>query len=230
MTTDRFLNDFAIRCFSDIADGDYIAARMASRAQLVVQYLWASQQAIEKYLKCVLLLHRIPAPRMFHNLASGLTLIEDSGKLKLDLTARTGQFIRYLDQLGRYRYFEVSNFAFGDDIVNLDRAVWELRRFCTMDPGPRQEVLRDGFPAPKILLPGRYLERIMEAPKHPAREPLLWQNAFFGKRMRQRVRLRKWWKASNSPLYLNPQMLDEVTKYVHLPKNIQDAYRALKNP
>jgi len=37
---------------------------MASRAQLVVQYIWASQQAIEKYLKCILLLNRIPAADM----------------------------------------------------------------------------------------------------------------------------------------------------------------------
>jgi hypothetical protein len=42
------LDDFAIRCFRDIADGDYVSARMAYRAQLTVQYLWAGQQAIEK--------------------------------------------------------------------------------------------------------------------------------------------------------------------------------------
>ena len=51
---DRELNSWAFRSFRDIADGDYIAARMAYRAQLPVQFLWASQQAIEKYLKCAL--------------------------------------------------------------------------------------------------------------------------------------------------------------------------------
>jgi hypothetical protein len=42
------LNDFAIRSFRDVADGDYIVARMAHRATLVPQFLWSSLQAIEK--------------------------------------------------------------------------------------------------------------------------------------------------------------------------------------
>lgn len=50
-TMNQLLNDFAIRCFRDVADDDYIAARMACPTELVLQYLWASQQAIEKYLK-----------------------------------------------------------------------------------------------------------------------------------------------------------------------------------
>lgn len=69
--TDKLVNDFAIRSFRDIADGDYIAAGLACRSQLVMQYLWASQQAIEKYLTCILLLHRIPAKRMRHDLGAG---------------------------------------------------------------------------------------------------------------------------------------------------------------
>ena len=47
---DRELNSWAFRSFRDIADGDYIAARLAYRAQLPAQFLWASQQALEKYL------------------------------------------------------------------------------------------------------------------------------------------------------------------------------------
>ena len=60
-------NDFAIRCFRDIEDGDYVSARMAYRAGLTMQYLWASQQAIEKYLKCILLPNRIPAVGVKHD-------------------------------------------------------------------------------------------------------------------------------------------------------------------
>jgi hypothetical protein len=39
MTLDGLLNDFALRSFRDIADADYIAARMACRAALVTQFL-----------------------------------------------------------------------------------------------------------------------------------------------------------------------------------------------
>jgi hypothetical protein len=58
---DRQLNSFAFRSFRDVADADYIVARMAYRAQLPMQFFWASQQAIEKYLKCILFIRRVPA-------------------------------------------------------------------------------------------------------------------------------------------------------------------------
>jgi HEPN domain-containing protein len=148
-STDQLLNDFAIRSFRDIADGDYISARMACRARLAVQYLWASQQAVEKYLKCILLLHRIPAKEMEHDLSRGLSAIHNTGSLTLGLTKPTEEFVSYLDDYGAFRYLEVSHHAFGTDIVRLDRTVWELRRFCTLAPEPRTLVLSDGAPAPK---------------------------------------------------------------------------------
>jgi hypothetical protein len=61
---------------------------------------------------------------------------------------------------------------------------------------------------------------------NPAREPLLWQNGFFGTRTRKCVRLNKWFQAHNAPLYLNPQILDEVLKYVHIPDYVAKGYRA----
>ena len=58
-----------------IADGDYIAARMACRAELVPQFLWSSQQAIEKYLKCTLLMHRVTA-KVGHDIDAALKLTD----------------------------------------------------------------------------------------------------------------------------------------------------------
>jgi HEPN domain-containing protein len=43
--------------FRDAADEDYLIARMAARSGLQFQYCWSSQQAIEKYLKAILLLN-----------------------------------------------------------------------------------------------------------------------------------------------------------------------------
>jgi hypothetical protein len=230
-SADQLLNNFAIRSFRDVADDDYIAARMACRAQLAVQYLWASQQAVEKYLKCILLLHRIPAGRsMRHVLSAGLAAIDKSGKLSLGVTKPTEEFVDYLDRYGVFRYLEVSHYAFGNDLLKLDRTVWELRRFCTLATGPRQAILCDGVPAPKVRIPGGRLEKIIGTPNHPAREPLLWQNCFCGERVRRRVKMTNWFKASNAPLYLNPQMLDEVLKYVFLPDKLVTAYRNQPKP
>jgi HEPN domain-containing protein len=229
LSTDVFLNDFAVRCFRDMADADYIAARMAFRATLTTQYLWASQQAIEKYLKGILLFYRIPATDVFHDLEKAMLKIEKSCKFALDLTEKTKDFIEYIDSYGQFRYLENSPILFGSDLVRLDRAIWEIRRYCTLSEGGREVKLIDGEPAPIVRISGGYLEKIIDKVNHPAREPLLWQNSFFGQRKRRTVRLRGGFHATNSPLFVNPHILDEVLKYVFLPKDVKAAYRKLRD-
>ena len=70
----------------------------------------------------------------------------------------------------------------------------------------------------------------MDEPANPARGPLLWHNAFFGARSRRRVRVEKWFTATNAPLYLYPEILDEVLKYVYLPRTVVHGYRSHKAP
>jgi hypothetical protein len=53
LDTESLINDFAIRCFRNTADADYLLGRAAFRYNLVPQALWASLQTIEKYLKCI---------------------------------------------------------------------------------------------------------------------------------------------------------------------------------
>jgi hypothetical protein len=230
MDVDFLINDFAIRSFRDLADTDYISARMAFRAELATPCLWASQQTIEKYLKCILLLNRIPAKKVKHNLEAALQAVNKSGKLALDLSARTLKLIEHLDSCAQFRYLEVSNVAFGGDIIQLDRAVWELRRFCTLEDAPKQITLSSGKLAPSIRIVGGYLESVVGDRENPAREPLLWNNAYFRSRQRKYIKVKKWLKASNAPLYLNSQILDEVLKYVHLPGYLIEGYRTHKKP
>lgn len=230
MNLDLLVDDFAVRSFRDEGDADYIAARMACRARLVTPSLWASQQTIEKYLKCILLLNRIPARHVKHDLAAALAAIRSSAKLVLDLPAVVREFIEYINAYGPFRYLEASNVAFGRSLVVLDRTAWELRRYCTRSEGVRKLVIRSGETPPRARIPGGYLESILDDPKNPAREPLVWRNPFFGARGRRRVRVEKWFTATNAPLYLHPEILDEVLKYVHLPKYVTDGYRSHKAP
>ena len=102
MNLDPLINDFAIRSFRDIADGDYISARLAYKAQLIPQFLWLSLQAFEKYLKCILVLNRIPAKRG-HDLSEILTVFDNSNKFELRLSLDTQNFFTYLDTYGRHR-------------------------------------------------------------------------------------------------------------------------------
>ena len=220
---DRALNSWAFRSFRDVADGDYIAARMAYRAQLPVQFLWASQQALEKYLKCALFIRRKPAKGVKHALAPALKLLEDAGVV-LELTERSRKFITRIDQMGQYRYMEASIWVDWHWIVSLDQAVWELRRFATLDPVATQAKLVEGKWAPRVRIVGGPLEGILKKRDNPAREPLLWHNGYFG-RGRRTIMVRGGFTAVNSPLFHNADLLDEILNYAYLPKDVIKAYR-----
>lgn len=240
MTLDPLLNDFATRSFRDTADGDYIAARLAYRAQLIPQFLWASLQAVEKYLKCVLVLNRVRAPKG-HDLAEILKVFEKNKKFELRLSEATRKFLLYLDTYGRHRYYETPYYTKGHEIISLDRAVWEIRRYArAMDycikttDGTEVNLLKheiaaneaaEKHPPHHFTIIGGRLESIIAKREHPGREPLLWQNAFFGRKPRKFITLPNRMEAGNSPLSLHPEILDEILKYVWLPKDVIHAYR-----
>jgi hypothetical protein len=221
-----FLNAFAVRCFRDMADGDYIAARMAYRARLVPQFLWASLQALEKYLKCILLLNRIKSNKATHDLAACLQKIEASAGFSLHLSNWTQHFIEYLDRYAKFRYLEVSNYLTGEEIWLLDGAVGEIRPYCWILHQANPRLSRQSVPPQELIrrFPGR-LEEIVHDVKHPARKLLIWKNSHFGSRARKRLTMAMTLHAEDAPLALYPGMLDEVQKYVYVPRAVEDAYR-----
>jgi HEPN domain-containing protein len=240
MNLDPLINNYATRSFRDTGDGDYIAARLAYRAQLIPQFLWASLQAIEKYLKCVLVLNRIRAPKG-HNLAEILQVFEKNKKFELKLTEDTKKFLLYLDTYARHRYYETPYYTEGYELFSLDRAVWEIRRYArvmdysikTKDGKDKNLLLHEvaknesaeKCPPQSFTIFGGRLEAIIAKRGHPSREPLLWQNAFFGSKHRKSVTLPSRGEFGNSPLSLHPEILDEIVKYVWLPKDLISAYR-----
>ncbi len=241
--SDTLINDFAIRCFRDVADQDYIAARMAYRAGLFPQFHWSASQAVEKYLKGILLLNRVKATDINHDLAKAL---EHAKKLpfKIKLSPSSENLIKHLDTFGRFRYMESSFYIHGPKLVELDKTVWEIRRYCTILNYEARWLLKDGqtmnifntelariensekeAPQKFRLMGGGVLERILKKKDDPARKPLIWQNAFFGSSTRQRVRMTVYHHATNAPLTLHPEILEEVIKYVFLPREVVKAYR-----
>ena len=241
---DRLINDFATRSFRDTGDGDYIAARLAYRAGLMPQFLWSSLQAIEKYLKCVLILNRVRAPRG-HNLAEILQVFEKNKKFDMRFTEGTRKFLVYLDTYGRHRYFETPYYTKGYELISLDRAVWDVRRYArSMDYGiktfegndvnllPYEIEANESAekrPPHRFTIIGGRLESIIANRDHPSREPLMWQNAFFGRKHRKTITLPSWSESGNSPLTLHPEILDDILKYVWLPKDVIVAYKTLRH-
>lgn len=238
---DALLNEFATRCFRDVADHDYISARMNCRVGLISQFQWSAQQAFEKYYKAIFLYNRIPAVEIKHSLGKARKLARRL-PFEIRLSISSNDLIEHIDQYGQYRYFETSYFSVGPKLYELDRAVWELRRYCRV---MNSTVLNETGESVSMLdyniqeneeaeerhprdfkVPGGALENILEKQSHPARVPLIWQNHYYcGSRRRKVINIPMHGHAANSPLYLYPQVLDEAIKYVYIPQSVVNAYR-----
>lgn len=239
---DRWINCFATQSFRDQADRDYIAARLACRYELFPQFLWASQQAVEKYLKAILLYNRIAARNVNHDLNVALALTQKLS-FPIDLSDRTRKFLGHLAEVGEYRYIDVPYDVEGHLLVDLDLAVWELRRYCQVlnvfgkKIPPDEQSLLDkaqadlaksaSEPRHRFRIHGGLIEKILSDPKHPSRSALLWQNATYGVRFRSTVRIKQHFHCENSMLYLYPEMLDELLKYIKISRRLVEGYRTL---
>lgn len=160
---DMLMNDFGVRSFRDMADGDYIAARMALRAGLMHQFLWCSQQAIEKYLKGILLFNRIPA-KVGHDIEKAMALTAQLS-FKIETRPQSAKFIKHIAQFGEYRYLDVSTFLRGYALLDLDMTVWDLRRYCQ----PLQ--MPGGKPTPaEATLIAKTLRHIQESSNKPPQD------------------------------------------------------------
>lgn len=236
------VNNFAIRSFRETADKDYIAARMAYQAQLVQPFLWSSIHCLEKYVKGILLLNRVEAHNG-HSVLPGIDKMRLNGKFELDLSADAVQFIGNLEKYGaEYRYYEVSYSTRPFDIVRLDRAVWEIRRYCQpLDyeivdskgnkvnslPLELERIHRAKARHEKgtCIMEG-FLEKVIKNRDHPARKALIWNNLFFGPSRRKTINMRSSSESGNSPFFLHPEIIDEVVKYVFIPKKVANSVRA----
>lgn len=238
---DRYLNAVATQSFRDQADRDYILARLACRYELFPQFLWSSQQAIEKYLKAILLYNRVKATKVGHDITKALALTEGL-PFKIELSNRTRKFVDLIATYGEFRYLDVPYHLYGHILIDLDLTVWELRRYCQVLnvfgktlPAEEQAQLDDAWKRiDKAILEPRYrfrlhnglLETILSDPSHPSRAPLVWQNPCFSARRRATVKVKAYFNGQNPHLTHYPQMLDELLKYVHIPNRLVDAYRA----
>jgi hypothetical protein len=238
-STMQKVNSFALRAFRDTADRDYIHARMAYRAGLIPQFHWSALHALEKYAKCIAILARIPKPEksIKHEVERILELI--CKKVNVELSEQTKKFIKRLEEFGaRFRYLEVSWFIKDCEIAYLDRAVWELRRFCDAElyvysgnqfvsvSLDKYEQIKSIEKPNKIntLILGGFLEKTLENRDSRARPDLVWCNLYYSMSNRSKVSIKTSVMAENSPFFLYPEIIDEVSKYIIVPREIRNAY------
>lgn len=236
----------------DMADQDYVNARMAWRARLYPSYFWSASQALEKYLKCISALNgllKLKGAR--HQLFPLLEHLIQNLPFTLDVAKATKNFIRKLDDCAPYRYGQTSWDTLGLSIYELDYAVWDVRRYVqplvdAYPTGGLQEkkdwesrawetmadkadtIARAGsMPVQPFCIAGGWIEQVVSDKKHPARSALVWNNPGFGVRKRKTVRVYPDWSARNSPLSWFPNLVEEYYRYVHLEPEVLAGYREL---
>lgn len=237
------INSYAIRCFRNVGDLDYIAARLAYRASLGAQFLWSAQQSVEKYLKCILILNRIETGDLGHDLQKALDRINTKTDFTIIFKKSEQQIFDQLNNFGANRYLEFSWAIFDHEIVKLDRLVWYLRQYCR----PMADIIHDGKTIPmrsKMIksiessrdrspqlahILGGKIEKILKQKDHPARAGLVWQNAWYCAKPRKSVRLHRRMQSENAPLYLRPEVIEYIEPLVYLSKSTKSGYRELAN-
>lgn len=214
-TKDAKINDYITRSFRDIADEDYIAARALYRAGLDLQFLWSALQTIEKYLKAVLLYHRASTKGLGHDLSTALGRVRGVRDLSFEIPGDVTRFIERLGAQGINRYFEHPINTDGLGLLELDKAVWHLRKYC-------RPVGADA----KASISGR-LEQILED-RSEARNALMWKNLYFGRYKEIKLSRRiKWANPSN---FIFPEIFPDLAKIIKFSKPVRDHFLRLLEP
>ena len=225
------LNEIAIYCFRNIADNDYISARTLFRYDLIHQAYWSSLQAIEKYLKSILLFNGMKTNNLSHDLNKSLNLINSIKELKFVLPSDVISFIDVINNEGSNRYFE---YPYGFEklsLFKLDKTVWHIRKYCfhmkgsVKSNGKLVELLpfslmqiedKKYSESPyKYKINNGELEKILGNNKSFKREQLIWNNKYYGARKKGKIFVKHDIATyGNPPHFLDKKMFNEVKEYV----------------
>lgn len=229
------LNDIAKRSFRDVADDDYVTARLCYINRLYPQYIWHSQQCIEKYLKAILLFHKQSAKKLGHNLQKSHERILNSlSPLGFNLTDDVVNYLKHLDTWGENRYFEKPHFISpNNNIDKLDRAVWEIRRFCRYFDKNFQgyklelEAIQNATSDKKLPLSvNGKLDKIIKSENHLHHDILTTCNKYFSDFDED---IPTPLHAINPTQTLHAEYFEELNKYIHFPEDVVKAFLEINN-
>lgn len=238
-----YINDFANRSFRDYADQDYIMARVAYRKEFDQQFRWCSLQALEKYLKAILLYNRASAKGIGHDLVEAVKRVKRIDDLDFTFpSSDLESFIEYISTYGADRYLSHPTHLKDDALLTLDKTVWYIRRYCyfmrqVIEKGgdrislfeenkkkatnPYYETNRHKY---KIF--NGYLEKVIEK-RLPSYDDLVWKNFFYGRVKKHKIKNFKFRMSSQNPTHsLYPEIFDTLNHLVDFPKAIKNEYKS----
>lgn len=229
-TKKALINDFITKCFRDSADKDYISARLLHRHGLNEQFFWAALQAIEKYLKAILLYNRKSAKKLGHDITKAFARVLTINDINFKFPKDIDKYLLHIEEQGKNRYFEYSRYEYGRELLYLDKTVWHLRQYCfylrTVVPCngtlvnlfPRnikkiEEKIKKG-PSKRSFAFWGMLEDILSDRRSQMREQLIWKNFYFGIYVKKVIRYSSRFSSSNPTHVLHPKIFVELDKIV----------------
>lgn len=238
---DAKLNHFALRSCRDAGDLDYLAARMAFRGRLIPPFLAAARAALAHYFSAIAVLGRI---RLSPDgtLADMLATLERRARFELLLGPNARHLLDHLDRCRACPYLTLPDYGDGNELADLDRTVWEIRRYCAVidyslgisnRTGRRMlqyELKRirasEHQPPQSFYLVGGLLESVAADASHPSQKALLWRNRYFGAAGgREKAAIPAHGVATAAPLSRCPEILEEVAACLGWDEAAKESYR-----
>jgi len=239
-------NLFIIWSFVDVADHDYIAARACWRLGLLDQFHWFGLQAMEKYLKAILLYNDCDTRKIGHDLTKGIQAVEAIPVLKWDFHQSLKGFLADLSQRGQDRYFVKPHGTNGNELLQLDRSVWHVRCYCvdpqSFDDSDGQnlenyvkttqsdECRRSAY---RFRLPScacAHLEEVLDTDRFRGqRSILIWKNFFYGRRKKRHFKFTYSRSGKVPGHYFFPEIYPWVESRVTLDKEVKKHFQQHAN-
>lgn len=231
------LNAIAREEFRDLADYDYISARISFRLSLREQFYWSGLQAVEKYLKAILLFSGQKIENIRHHVAAANEQITRLARVPLMLDGDQLRLLHVLEELGNNRYRTSYTRMLGDELPKLDSLVWTIRHYARNTILEVDGVDKSDWYAQYLVPPNPgdtptsnqigegELEKILARESSDLlKQELVWCNCFYGK-SENAVLAQGWNSSSHIPVYEREwfrngkctnggYLADEIRKYV----------------
>jgi len=234
-------NSYIYRSFRDVADCDYIAARISHRYKLFDQFLWSALQAVEKYLKTIILLYDGDTRDLSHDLVKAFRRVERISEIHWDFEPETNDFLDNLKVMGRDRYFTYPRGTHGQELFQLDHVVWKLRRYCEDFHWLKKVAEENGDDryddyirslqsedcrkkATKFRLFHKgHLEKVLDTKKFPKqRTQLVYKNFYYGSYKKHKIKWQFTVTSANPSSFLHPELYPWIIDRVKLSPEVRN--------
>lgn len=219
--------------FRDIADEDYIAARLLFRSWFHEQYIILWQQAIEKYLKSILLYNKIKLVKeewkdkwknkFWHNLEELLNEVDKIPHISwldfLNMFDVKRYFLYTFNGAENVKYRVNWSSSSPQSLTYLDQFVFYYRWFCRSnfinfsDGKIKHRSEYNYYPYNNFWILRDIIRKKQNTVKY---ENLIWKNPYWWKRKKGKIVI-SWKNSFKNPIFWWNQELEFISEYIFIP-------------